>query len=344
MIELPMITITDLLLLAYELNASDLHIAVGAVPMLRVQGSLMPVGNARLTASQAVEMARTLLGSERLVHFHNHGEALFTYELGDFGRFRVHVYKQRGDISISARVIPLRIPAVTKLNLPESLLRLTERSQGLILVSGLAGSGKSTTIAALVDHMNQTSSRHIVTLEQPIEYVHTSSTSLVQHREVGCDAGTYPSGIQAAIRQDCDVIVMDQIKDHETMQAVFMAIETGHLVIAEVPAFNVINTIEHVIELYPDQLQSKARLKLSAGLAGVMSQRLFLQRESKERCCATELLLVTSAAADLIRLNEMHQLNRVMQTDVETGMHTMDMSIMRLMEEGRLERSESGCQ
>lgn len=319
---------------AYHSQASDLHISVNSPPMIRVDGQLQPIDEHVTSPDDALEMAEKLLGSERMEHFQSMGELDFSYPLEDGIRFRVNVYKQRGFVSIAARSIPAQIPSLEQLGMPSVLSSLAMKPQGLILVTGPTGSGKSSTLAAMLDHINHSERKHIVTLEDPIEFLHTHGTSLVDQREVGSDTGSFSNGLRAALRQDPDVILVGEMRDLETISAAVTAAETGHLVLSTLHTTDAPQTIDRIIDAFPGHQHSQIRSQLASVLVGVISQRLFPRAEGRGRLCASEILINTPAVANLIRTDKTHQIRNVMQTGRTLGMHTLEMSVREHLQNG----------
>lgn len=268
-------TIRQLLHLAYSSRASDLHISVGSPPVLRIDGRLENVEGTCIGPGEAEQMALDLLGPERESGFRAAGEHDFAYPLEGGVRFRVNVYRQRGGISIAARSIPADIPTLERLALPPILSSLALKPQGLILVTGPTGSGKSSTLAAMIHHMNSSERKHIVTLEDPIEFLHSHGTCIIDQREIGSDTASFPTGLRAALRQDPDVILLGELRDLETISAAVTAAETGHLVMATLHTSDAPQTIDRIIDAFPGHQQNQIRLQLASVLLAVVSQRLF---------------------------------------------------------------------
>ncbi|ANF95739.1 type IV pilus twitching motility protein PilT [Paenibacillus bovis] len=319
------------------LNASDLHLSAGSAPVMRIHGQLGNQGEEVLTPAAIQAMAKQLLGEERFSTFEQAGEIDFSYAVEDSARYRINIYRQKGGVSLAARRITNEIPTLEQLGLPPLLKNLTEKHQGLILVTGPTGSGKSSTLAAMIGYINNRQSRHIVTLEDPIEYVHTHRRSLVNQREVGSDTASFASGIRAALRQDPDVMLVGEMRDLETISAAVTAAETGHLVLATLHTSDAPQTIDRIIDVFPAHQQGQIRIQLAAVLTAIISQRLLPTVDSRGRACATEILINTPAIANLIRTEKTHQIRSMMQTGRSSGMHTLEMSIRDLIQSGRID-------
>ncbi|WP_425415249.1 type IV pilus twitching motility protein PilT [Paenibacillus stellifer] len=334
---IPTSSIVQLLHMAYSSRASDLHISTGSPPVLRIDGALHNTEGGIVGPAEAEQMALDLLGPEREQEFRAAGELDFSYPLEGGVRFRVNVYRQRGGVSIAARSIPAEIPTLERLALPPVLSSLAMKPQGLILVTGPTGSGKSSTLAAMLNHINRSERKHIVTLEDPIEFLHRHGTCIVDQREVGSDTASFASGLRAALRQDPDVILVGEMRDLETISAAVTAAETGHLVMATLHTSDAPQTIDRIIDAFPGHQQNQIRLQLASVLLAVVSQRLFPRAEGKGRLCATEILVNTPAVGSLIRSEKTHQIKNVMQTSRSLGMHTLDMSIREYLAQGLIQ-------
>ncbi|NMO96663.1 type IV pilus twitching motility protein PilT [Paenibacillus lemnae] len=326
--------ILSLLLQAHEFRASDLHISVQSPPVFRIDGALKSMNEPAITREEAWEMAKQLLGSEKMVDFQSTGEQDFSYSLGQSCRFRINIYRQRGQVSIAARIIPAQIPSFSDLGLPPILSTLADKPQGLILVTGPTGSGKSSTLAAMIHYLNQNTRKHIVTLEDPIEYLHPHGNCLVDQREVGLDTLSFSNGLRAALRQDPDVILVGEMRDLETIRAAITAAETGHLVLATLHTSDAPGTIERIIDVFPGEQQTQIRIQLASVLVAVVTQRLFPRSAGQGRVCATEILINTPGVANLIRSEKCHQIKNMMQTGRALGMHTLEMSIQEYVKAG----------
>lgn len=328
--------INDLLRLAYQSGASDLHISLHSPPVLRIDGLLKHVDGAVISSEEAWGMADFLLDTERYEQFQEQGELDFAYSLEEGLRFRINIYKQRGEVSIAARLISSQVKGLDELGLPPVVRTMAEKSHGLILVTGRAGSGKSSTLASMIDYINRHERKHIVTLEDPIEYIHTKGSSLVEQREIGTDTISFASGLRAALRQDPDVILVGEMRDLETITAAVTAAETGHLVLSTLHTTDAPQTIDRIMDAFPGHQQAQIRTQLSAVLVAVISQRLFPKAEGKGRVCAAEVLINTPAVANLIRSDKTHQIKSVMQTSKAFGMQTMEMAVRDLVKEGQV--------
>ncbi len=325
-------------------GASDLHISVGVPPMLRIDGSLRRMEGEPVTSEEAELLASELLAGdgpddgERERQFRQAGEADFAYSLPDKARFRVNVYRQRGQASIAIRYIPVQIPTLEQLALPPIIASLSNKPQGLILVTGPTGSGKTSTLAAMLNYINTTRRKHIVTMEDPIEFLHTHASSLVHQREVGTDTVSFSAALRAALRQDPDVVLIGEMRDLETISSAITMAETGHLVLATLHTTDAPQSVDRIIDAFPAHQQSQIRSQLASVLVAVISQRL-LPKRGGGRACATEILINTPAVAHLIRTEKNHQIKSVMQTSRTQGMQTLEMSIRDLIGSGIVDQA-----
>lgn len=334
------LNIQDLLQRAYDENASDLHVTTGIPPVYRVNGQLKQYGNEVVTEDMVTRMVQDILPDYKLEEFEDKGETDFNYSLEDLCRFRVNAYHQRNASAIAARLIASEIPTIESLNLPKVLYDLAEKPQGLILVTGPTGSGKSTTLAAMIDYINENKSKHIITLEDPIEYLHTHKKSVVNQREVGIDTGSFANGLRASLRQDPDIILVGEMRDLETISTAITAAETGHLVFATLHTSSAPTTIDRIIDVFPPHQQGQIRIQLANVLQGIVSQRLFIRKDKAGRVAATEVLVSVPAVTNLIRNEKIHQLPSVMQTNRALGMHTLETSIQVLVSSGKVSLEE----
>ncbi|MEH7223082.1 type IV pilus twitching motility protein PilT [Bacillus sp. JJ1566] len=319
---------------AHEHKASDIHITAGVPPIFRINGDLRRYGKEILKQPVIEEMAKGIIPGEMWDRFKEKGELDFSYGISGVSRFRVNIYMQRGCPAIAFRVIPTSIPTIEDLELPEVLKRISKKPQGLVLVTGPTGSGKSTTLAAMIQYINQTMSKHVVTLEDPIEYLHKHGMSIIEQREVGSDTHNFANGLRAALRQDPDVILVGEMRDLETTQTAITAAETGHLVLGTLHTVNAPSTIDRIIDMFPFSQQPQIRIQLASVLVSVISQRLFPTIDKKGRKAATEILLNNSAVANLIRNEKTHQIKNVMQTSRAEGMHTLESNLLDFVRAG----------
>lgn len=317
-------------------KASDLHISVDSPPVFRIHGELTRYGTVPLTNDETKKYARKLIGEKNWSIFLEQNELDFSYHLEGVARYRINAFKQKGNISIAARTIPTTIPSMEDLNMPEILNQLALKPQGLILVTGPTGSGKSTTLAAMIDYVNQHTKKHIITLEDPIEYIHEHKESVIQQREVGFDTKDFSNGLRAALRQDPDIILVGEMRDLETISTAITAAETGHLVLATLHTNSAAQTINRIIDVFPPHQQGQIRIQLASVLEAIISQRLFPRQDIPGRIAATEILLGHPSVANLIRNEKVDQINNVIQTSKSLGMHTLAMSINELLSTGKV--------
>ncbi|MCG7345003.1 type IV pilus twitching motility protein PilT [Sporosarcina sp. ACRSL] len=327
-------TIDHILTKAFELKASDIHVTVGVSPVFRIHGELKRYGKVSVTDTFTEEAAKLTIPDKLYKTFIEKGQIDYSYELKGIARFRVNAFQQRGSISLAFRTIPTDIPSIDELQVPGILKSLAETPQGLILVTGPTGSGKSTTLAAMIRYMNETMRKHIITLEDPIEYVHSHQSSIIDQREVGFDTSSFADGLRASLRQDPDVILVGEMRDLETISTAITAAETGHLVLATLHTWSAASTIDRIIDVFPHGQQSQIRVQLAGVLTAVLSQRLFQTVDRKGRRVATELMINNPAISNLIRSEKVHQIPNIIQTSRSMGMHMMDTSVRNLLERG----------
>lgn len=317
-------------------GGSDLHISAGSHPIIRVAGALVPlVHHDKLTPADTERLLKELLGTERWERFVTAQSIDFAYAHTDGSRFRVNGYIVGGACTVAMRLIPKEIRTFASLNLPPILEVFSQRQQGFFLVVGPVGQGKSTTLAALVDRINETRAEHIVTIEDPVEYLFEAKKSLIHQREVHIDAPDFQSALQSAFREDVDVIMVGEMRDYETISAAVTAAETGHLVLSTLHTNNAAQTIDRVIDMFPSNQQDQVRVQLSGSLAGIFSQRL-LPRISGGLVPAYELLINNNAVANLIREGRTHEIGTVIQTSSQEGMVDMDRSLAELVRRGEV--------
>ncbi|HEY1853746.1 MAG TPA: type IV pilus twitching motility protein PilT [Solirubrobacterales bacterium] len=321
-----------------EREGSDLHVKVDSPPIARMHGELIPLEGFGQLGPEDTERAFTEMAEERsLTEFEEDGEADFSYALPGVSRFRVNCFKQRGSISIVCRAIPYEIRSIDELGLPEVVRRLAEEPRGIVLVTGTTGSGKSTTLAAMIDHINRTRSRHIVTLEDPIEYLHQDKLSIVNQREVGADTKSFGRAMRRVLRQDPDVILVGEMRDEETVRTALSAAETGHLVLSTVHTLDATETVNRIIDFFPPHLQQQARVMLASTLRGAIAQRLVPDLTGEGRMPASEVMVVTGRIQDLI-LNpeETGKITEVIAEGEYYGMRTFDQSLLGYAMAGRI--------
>lgn len=328
-------SIEELLKLAVGNGASDLHITTGLPPVLRVVGNLRPIeGFPPLSPQDTEGLVLALMNDEHRRVFAEQGQVDFSYGLPGVGRFRVNAYRQRGTCGAAIRVIPHEIPSVAELGLPPIIETLARKSRGFIVVTGPTGSGKSTTLAAMVDLINSERSCHVMTIEDPIEYLHRHKKAMVNQREIGQDSVSFALALRAALREDPDVILVGEMRDLETMSTAITAAETGHLVLATLHTGDAVQTIDRIIDVYPPYQQQQVRIQLAATLVAVISQQLVPRKDKPGRVPAVEVMVGTPAVRNLIREGKTHQLRSVIQTGARFGMQTMDQSLRQWVEQG----------
>ncbi|NMM52016.1 type IV pilus twitching motility protein PilT [Paenibacillus aquistagni] len=322
----------QILHMAFEQKASDVHLTVGVPPMIRINGDLKQHGEELLTPEDTVRMAKSIMTKEQWETLLEKRELDFSFGIKELTRFRVNVYHQRSNIGIALRLIPTRIPELDSLHVPETLQQLCTKAQGLILVTGPTGSGKSTTLASLINYMNKKMRKHVITLEDPIEYLHQNHFSVINQREIGHDSLSFANGLRAALRQDPDVILVGELRDLETISIAITAAETGHLVFGTLHTPNAPATIDRILDVFPANQQGQIRIQLASVLIAILSQRLFPTADNRARRVATELLINNHAVANLIRNEKVHQIFNFMQTSKSLGMHTLEMSMNELID------------
>lgn len=328
--------LNDLLEAVGKQNASDLHISVGRHPTLRIDGDLIPlVKKPIITPEDAQGLVLALLNEEQKQRFLKEKELDFAYSYKDKARFRVNVYFQQGYMGAALRFLPFKIKTLKELNLPSILEKFTHHTQGFFLVVGPSGHGKSTTLAALIDIINHKRNDHIVTIEDPIEYIFTQDRCLIDQREVGIDTEGFHRALRSVFRQDPDVIMIGEMRDLETISAALTAAETGHLVFATLHTNNAAQTIDRIIDSFPASAQSQIKIQLAATLLGVVSQRL-IPRIEGGRIPAVEIMFSNPAVRNLIREGKTHQLDMVIETSAEEGMISLNKSLADLVHKGEI--------
>lgn len=323
-------------------NASDLHLTAGAPPMLRIDGALKAISNASVWKSDQVGLALlSLLHSTQRQTFQEKLELDFAYTLASGARFRVNYYQQRGAMGGAFRLIPTELKDLGALGIPESVGKFAQLARGLVLVTGPTGSGKSTTLASLIDLVNQTRHDHIVTVEDPIEFIHANKKSIVNQREIGTDSHSFGSALKHVLRQDPDVILIGELRDLETISVALTAAETGHLVFATLHTQDAPQTIDRIIDVFPAHQQGQIRTQLASTLQGVVCQTLVKRANGNGRVVATEVLVSTPAIANLIREGKTYQIISAMQSGRAQGMHTMDQHLSELVRAGSITKESA---
>jgi len=315
-------------------GASDLHIRSDSRAYLRIHGSMMAVDGSEMTSRDVDALAAACMNPRAKRAMEETMAADFSVDGGEYGRFRFNVFRERGRTCIAIRHIPFKIPTFTELNLPvETLEKLSLTERGLVLVTGITGSGKSSTLAAMIDYINANRDYHIITVEDPIEFVHTAKRSIISQREIGLDAADFLDALRSAMRQDPDVILVGEMRDLETTRAAITAAETGHLVLATVHTSNAVQTITRVVDLFPTHQQTQVRMQMADSLKGVISQRL-LPCKSGGRIPAVEILMVTPHVRQLIAENQLHGVTQAIQKGAYYGMTTFNQSLVQLAKSG----------
>src|SRR6188508_1988037 len=336
--------VNDLLKLAVEAGASDLHLKVGSYPMMRLRGDLVPANEAsRLTHEDTVGMAAAVMSTQQRQKFKDSLEIDLAYSVPGLGRFRVNVFQQRGTIGLVLRVIPIGIKSIDDLGLPHVLKTIAAEERGLVLVTGTTGSGKSTTLAALVDHVNATRCTHVVTVEDPIEFLHRDNRSIINQREVSVDTRSFAHALRSALRQDPDVILVGEMRDYETIETALLAAETGHLVFSTLHTLDATETINRIISVYPPHQQKQIRIQLGQVLKSVISQRLLPRADNAGRVPAAEVMIVTPYIRDCIENKEKTKYIReqIALGTSQYGMQTFDQSLFSLYKAGLITLEEA---
>ena len=329
--------INDLLKIAVERKASDLHLKVGSHPVIRVDGELIGLADLkRLLQEDTIAMAFSIMNARQKQRFKEEYELDIAYSVPGLGRFRCNVFQQRGAVGMVLRVIPARIQTMRELMLPPVLEKICEERRGLILCTGTTGSGKSTTLAAMLDSINAGRSEHIMTIEDPIEFLHRDKKSIVNQREIDVDTRAFSPALRAALRQDPDVILVGEMRDYETISLALTAAEMGALVFGTLHTNGAAKTIDRVIDAFPADEQPQARLSLSESLAGVVSQQLLKTADGKGRCATNEILIRTSGLANVIREGNTPMLLNIIQSGKSQGMQTMDDALMALVQANKI--------
>ena len=319
-----MYNLDEILIQSVKVRASDIHLTTGRPPSYRIDGVLAPIEGERLTPQMLEDILMPLMDVRHREELQNNGQTDFAYAISGVGRFRVNVFKQRGTLASVMRSLPFNIPEPEDLGIPAEVVEMTTRKRGLVLVTGPTGSGKSTTLASLIHVINRNYPYHIITLEDPIEYLHRHDKSVVNQREIGSDSTSYAQALRAALREDPDVILVGEMRDLETISTAITAAETGHLVFSTLHTIGADKTIDRIIDVFPPNQQQQIRIQLASVLECVVSQQLLKKADGSGRVAALEILFANNAVRNLIRESKTYQISSVMQTNRRAGMQTMD--------------------
>jgi len=325
-----MVSVVELLKQAKEAGASDLHITVGIPPKRRVNGKLITMDYPRMMPDNTMEALLEVMNEQQRLKFEEKGELDMSFSVPEMGRFRVNAFKQRGTVAMAIRLVGTSVPSAEELRIPDSVIELYKKKRGLVLVTGPTGSGKSTTLAALIDKINHNREAHVITLEDPIEYLHRHDKSMVNQREIGLDTGNYTNALRAALREDPDVILVGEMRDFETISVAITAAETGHLILSTLHTIGAASTVDRIIDVFPPHQQQQIRVQFANVLEAVVSQQLIPKADGSGRVAAFEVLHANYAVRNLIREGKSHQLLSVMQTNRKSGMITMDEALIQL--------------
>lgn len=329
--------IQEMMHLVFAQNASDLHLVTGAAPMIRVDGRLNPIeGEPVLIPERSQELIYAMLSDRQRELLIANKELDFSFQFGDKGRFRVNVYTQRNSLSAALRLIPTKIPTLEELRLPAVVRQFSDIKQGFVLVTGPTGHGKSSTLAALIEQINQSRSEHIITIEDPIEFLYASKLSLISQRELHSDTHSWQVALRSVLREDPNVVLVGEMRDYETIAAALTVAETGHLVFATLHTNSAAQTIDRIIDVFPEHQQAQVRMQLSNTLEVVMAQRL-IPAKAGGRVPATEVLLATPAVRNTIREGKTHQIDNIIQTSGELGMMSLESSLAAWVKSDQLD-------
>ena len=335
------VTMEELLKLMVEEGASDLHLTVGSPPVIRINEQMMATEFERLSPEGARDLVYSMLSESRIRAFEEDLELDLSFGLEGLGRFRANVFRQRGCVAAAIRHVPFGIRTVEELGLPPAICKLADLPKGLVLVTGATGSGKSTTLAALIDRINQRDEAHIITVEDPIEYVHEHKKALVNQREVGSDTHSFGNALKYVLREDPDVILIGEMRDLETIQAALTSAETGHLVFATLHTSDAVQTINRIVDVFPAHQQDQVRVQLSFVLQAIIAQQLVPRIDGQGRVLAAEIMVATPAIRALIRESKAHQIYSMIQTGSQMGMQTMNQSLAELCKKSAITHDEA---
>jgi len=332
--------LNELLDTTVKKSASDLHLVVGVQPVIRINGQLVRLNENKLNPSDTEKFAKEVMG-EDFASLNEVGELDSSYSVAGLGRFRINIFKQRGSIALAIRVVGLKVPNISELGLPSVTSELALEKRGLVLVTGPTGSGKSTTLAAIVNEINENRASHIITLEDPIEFLHKHNRSIIEQREIGKDSQNFNNALRAVLREDPDVILIGEMRDLDSISVALTAAETGHLVLSSLHTIGVANTINRVVDVFPPHQQQQIKIQLAEVLKGIMSQQLVPTADGKGRVCALEIMKTTIAIKNMIREGKTHQIESSIQTGGKFGMKTMDIALADLYKKKIISQEEA---
>ncbi len=331
--------IEDILREAKEKGASDVHITVGLPPKMRLNGNLIAMENyEKMMPADTQQIANEVMNDKQREKLEENGQHDMSFSIPGVGRYRLNIFRQRGSIAMAFRVVATEIPSADSLGIPDTVMELYKKKRGLVLVTGPTGSGKSTTLASIIDMINNNREAHVITLEDPIEFTYQHRMSIVNQREIGTDSNSYANALRAALREDPDVILVGEMRDLETISTAITAAETGHLVLSTVHTIGASNTVDRLIDVFPPHQQQQIRIQLASVLEAIISQQLIPAADGVSRVAAFEVLHVNSAVRNLIREGKSHQLLTVMQTNRKLGMISMDDAIMEMYRAQKISR------
>jgi len=333
--------INELLEYSMKSGASDLHLSVGSIPMVRIHGIMNKLKLPKMDGSTMEAIKKDILNENQQKIFEDRLEIDFSYALKDLGRFRVNFFKQINGLSAVFRTIPASIKSSEELGIAPIVNQLAMKEKGLVLLTGPTGSGKSTTLAAMIDHINENKACHIITIEDPVEYFHSSKTSMINQRELGQSTHSFANALKSALREDPDVILVGEMRDVETIQLALTAAETGHLVLSTLHTSSAVKTIDRIIDVFPSGKKAHIRSMLSESLLAVIAQKLLQTRNQDGRVPACEIMVANSAIRNLIREDKIYQIPTIIQAGAQEGMHTLDQDLQRLIQKGNIDKDSA---